>query len=292
MNQSGFLFLTGATGHTGSRIAKRLVDQGLHVRCLVRTAQHARFLPQSDRLTIIRGDLDHPEGLSAHVRGATAVVHAANIGFAEAVVGLCEEAGVRRVIALSSTRRFTRFPDPLARRVIAGEATLEASGLDTTILRPPMIYGGDRDNNVQRLVHWLKRHGWMPLVAGGRNLVQPIFVWDLVEGVARALERPRQTAGRALTLAGPRAMPMREMVEIIAARMGRRVRWLPTPYWCALTAAGLMERVTRNPPATRDQVRRLLEDKAFSIEEASQALGGWAPRPFEEGIRLKLEGRA
>ena len=123
-------------------------------------------------------------------------------------------------------------------------------------------------------------------------MVQPIFVWDLVDGVARVLERPRQTAGRALTIAGPRAMPMREMVEIIAARMGRRIRWFPAPYWCALTAAGMMERMMRKPSATRDQVRRLLEDKVFSIEEASKALGGWAPRPFEEGIRLKLEGGA
>jgi hypothetical protein len=55
----------------------------------------------------------------------------------------------------------------------------------------------------------------------------------------------------------------------------------------------LIEAVTgRRPFVTRDQVRRTLEDKAFDIREAQEALGGWQPREFEEAIKEKLAGRA
>ena len=54
----------------------------------------------------------------------------------------------------------------------------------------------------------------------------------------------------------------------------------------------LLEAVQRRPLVTRDQIRRTLEDKAFDITEAREALGGWQPRPFEEALALKLSGQA
>ena len=292
MNEMGTLFLTGSTGHTGSRLTRRLLQDGWAMRCLVHTPGHQERLPQSERIEIIQGDLNQPGTWVDRVRGATAFIHTAHIGFAREVIGVCAEAGLKRIIALSSTRRFTRFPEASARRVIEGEAALTDSGLDYTILRLTMIYGGRRDNNLERVVRWLRRRRWFPLVGGGRHLVQPIFVWDLVEAVAQTLARPESTLRQALTLAGPQAITQRRMIEEMAEQMGRRIFWVPAPYWLALAAAGLLECILPNPPATRDQIRRLLEDKAYSIDAARQALGGWEPRPFEEGLRLKLAGEA
>jgi uncharacterized protein YbjT (DUF2867 family) len=287
-----FLFLSGATGHTGSRAARRLLEQGWRLRCLNHDPDHARRLPQSGNLEVIRGDLAQPEPWLAALRGAAAFINMAHVGFGRQVVQACEAAGVRRVIALSSTRRFTRFPEATARRVSQGEAAFESSALDYTILRPAMIFGGERDNNLEKLVRWLRRRRWLPLLAGGRNLVQPIFTWDLVDAIVRALERPETTARRALTLAGPRAMTQRELVETVARAMGRPVLWIPAPYAAAMAGAAVLEFLMKRPLLTRAQIRRTLEDKAFDISEASQALGGWQPRPFEEAIRMKLAGKA
>jgi uncharacterized protein YbjT (DUF2867 family) len=293
VEKPSFLFLTGATGHTGSHLARRLLDEGRRLRCLNHNPATARHLPQHDRLEIVRGDAAHPETWTDALRGAEALFHLAHVGFGASVADACAAAGVRRVIALSSTRRLTKFPEESAWRVRRGEAALESSDLDYTILRSSMIFGGDRDNNMERLVRWLRRHRWAPLLAGGRNLVQPIFVWDLVDALVRALQRPQTTARRILTVAGPQALTQRALFEAVARAMGRRFVWLPVPHGAAVSAAALIERLpVRRPWITRAQIRRTLEDKAFEIGEARAALGGWQPRPFDEAIRLKLDGQA
>lgn len=282
------LFVSGGTGPTASRGVRRLLSEGYALRCLVRTRERERLLPKHSNLEIVYGDLTKPEGWSEAVRGAEAFVNFAHIGFAESLVAACERAGVRRLISLSSTRRFTRFPESTARMVIAGEGRIEASGLDYTILRPAMIYGTPRDNNVEKIVRWAGKHRWMPLVRGGGNLIQPIHSDDVVDAVVRALTRPAETRRRAMTLAGPESISWREMIETIAREMNRRLIFIPIPFAAALGGAALLELAPGRPIATRDQVRRLLEDKAFDITEARAALGGWSPRSFADGVRQKL----
>jgi NADH dehydrogenase len=287
-----FLFLTGATGHAGSRVARRMLADGWRLRCLSHSPARAKFLPDDPRLEIVPGDLTRPEAWAAKLAGAAALLHMAHVGFAEHVVAACRAAGVRRVISFSSTRRFTRFPEATARRVIAGEAAFEASDLNCTILRASMIYGGDRDNNVEKLVKWLRRRRWVPLVAGGRNRVQPIFTWDLVDAVARALARPDATRRRALTIAGPEPLTQRAMIETVGRAMGRPPIFVQLPYWMAFSGAAIVQFFAGHRLLTTAQVRRQLEEKVFDIDEAREALGGWTPRSFEEGVRLKIEGKA
>jgi uncharacterized protein YbjT (DUF2867 family) len=269
-----------------------LLEEGWRLRCLNHNPDHAHYLPQSPAVEIVRGDISRPESWQEALQGAAAMIHMAHVGFAQHVVQGCAAAGVRRVIALSSTRRFTQFPEESARRVIAGEAALESSPLDYSILRSAMIFGGDRDNNLEKLARWLRRWRWLPLLAGGRNLVQPIYTWDLVNAIVCALQHPQTTIRRALTLAGPQPMTQREMVEKLAQAMGRPLAWIPVPYALMFGGAWTLEKLMRRPPINRDQIRRTLEDKVFDLSEAQQCLPGWQPRPFEEAIELKLAGKA
>ncbi len=278
-----FLFVTGGTGKTGSRLIRRLLHDGWDVRALVRTDEHRRFLPQDERLTILRGDLTDPAKSPAwaeSLKGADAVLHLAHTGFAEKIVRACQSVGVGRLICLSSTRRFTKFPEQTAKMVIEGEASVEASGLNWTILRSSMIYGGGRDNNVEKLSRWLRGCRFMPLVRGGKNLVQPIFVDDLAEALVRALARPTETSRTALTVAGPEPITWKRMVQNVGEKIGRPPIWIPVPYGLLFSAAALAEFLPGRPPATRDQIRRLLEDKTFDIAESVSVLGDWHPRKF------------
>lgn len=288
--------MTGATGHTGSRLARRLLESGWRLRCLNHNPDHAHHLPRDPRLEIVRGDIAAPATYATALHGATACYNLAHVGFAAPLIEACRTAGVQRVISMSSTRRFTQFPEATAARVIAGEAALAASGLDWTVIRSAMIYGGDRDNNLEKLVRWLRRAPVMPLLCGGRNRVQPIFVWDLVDALERALNAPA-AVGQALTVAGPAPLTWRAMVDAIGTGLGRSIFWVPLPYPALMTAAWASERAAalrgrRKPWLARDQVRRLLEDKTFDIAPAQAALDGWQPRSFAEGLALKLRGVA
>jgi nucleoside-diphosphate-sugar epimerase len=290
MAERGTLFLTGATGHTGCRVARRLLDDGWQLRCLSRTPAHRQFIPSSERVRVIAGDLHGPCGLVEHIAGCTAVIHMAHVGFVPVMLGLCESCGIRRFICLSSTRRFTRFAEETSMRVIAGETALENSSLDFTALRSTMIFGGPRDRNIGKIVRWLKRCRLMPLIGGGRNLLQPVFVEDLVEAVVLTLNEPAATHRKFLTIAGPEPMTQRLMVEKIGRILGRPPVWLPVPWFMMYVLAWILEKVRREPFVNRAKIRRLLEDKDFDISETLEIIQGWQPRSFEEAVELKISG--
>ncbi len=280
------IFLTGATGHTGSRLARRLIESGCRIRCLVHTPAHAGFLPPSAE--IVHGDARDSAALAGAMEGADACLHWAHIRYAESVAEACRRAGVRRFICMSSTRRFTRFACESSRQVIEGEAAVERSGLDWTILRCSMIYGGERDNNLERLVRYFQRTPFFPLAHGGRQLVQPVFVWDVVAAALAALSRPL-SIGKAYTLAGPAALPYRVLVEEAARAAGRKkIVLVPAPHALLYAAAWILEKTMAKPPATTEQIRRFLEDKVFSIDDAVRDLD-FRPVSFAEGMRRKAQ---
>ncbi|MCX8037109.1 MAG: NAD(P)H-binding protein [Candidatus Sumerlaeia bacterium] len=281
------ILVTGASSQTGSLAVRALVGAGHAVRCLVRREEGRKFLP-ARAVEFVPGNLEQAESLRGALEGVEAVAHIAHIRFAPAVIGACEARGVPRVIFFSSTRRFTQFDCESARQVRNGEAAIEQSRLEWTILRPSMIYGSSRDNNISKLIAYFRRHRLFPLVGGGCNLVQPVFTLDVVAALLEALQRP-VSVRKIYTLAGPEALTYRQMIESVCAALGRRPIFIPVPLAPMLWAARCHERLSRRPRVTVEQIQRLAEDKTFDISDARRDLG-FSPVPFAEGIRRQVAG--
>jgi nucleoside-diphosphate-sugar epimerase len=282
------ILVTGGTGHTGFRLVQRLLERGEEVRLFTREPSRMR-IDLRRRMQIFRGNVENPEDIAEAVAGCQAVMSLTHIRFAPRIIAAMESQGVRRGIFMSSTRRFTQFPEQTARWVIDGESALESSRLDWTIIRPSMIYGGMRDNNMTHLVEVLRRFRIHPMVGGGRMLMQPVFVWDVVQALLAALDNP-QTARHAYTIAGPEPVAYREIVKAILRLMRKRTLLLPIPISCAKAVARLYGAVSSKPRIRLDQIQRLEEDKVFDITDARRDLG-FNPIPFEEGIRRKLANK-
>ena len=279
------ILITGGTGHTGRRIVVALEKRGERVRVLTREpVKLAKQLRR--RIEIVRGSLDDPAVARDACAGCTAVIAMTHIGMAPKVIAAARDAGVRRAIFMSSTRRFTKFPEDTARRVIEGEQAVRDSGLDWTIIRPSMIYGSAHDNNLCHLQRALQRWPVHPLIGGGRMLWQPVFTWDVVQAILAALDRPA-TVGKEYTVAGPEPISYEQMVCTFLRQMKRRVLLVPVPMAWAKAVVRLYGCVSHRPRVRMDQIQRLEEDKVFDITEARRDLG-FNPTSFEEGIRRKL----
>ncbi|MBV8456743.1 MAG: NADH-ubiquinone oxidoreductase, partial [Acetobacteraceae bacterium] len=125
--------------------------------------------PEDARLTDVT---DHAR-LRAALCGATWVVSCAHARYAGAVLAAVPPKV--SFVFLGSTRKFTRWPDAHATGAIEGQTASLGSGRPGVMLHPTMIYGAEGENNVQRLAGLLRWLPVVPLPAGGRALVQPIF---------------------------------------------------------------------------------------------------------------------
>lgn len=279
----------GASGKTGRYVAARLARDGHRVVAIGRSAERLARIdaPVETR----RADLEDAASVRAALAGAEIVVSLAHARFAAAVLDALPPS-CRRVVLTGSTRKFTALPDTAAEAVRAGEAAFLASGKPGVMLHPSMIYGAPDDRNVNRLLRLFRR--WprflpvvVPLPDGGRHLVQPVFVDDAVEAFAAAVARPEAT-GAAIVVAGPEPIAYADFVRACAAAVGRRAHVLPLPSALLIGLARLMAALGLSPPFDAAELRRAAETKRFDIAALRDRLGV-APRPFADGLRLKLE---
>jgi uncharacterized protein YbjT (DUF2867 family) len=187
------------------------------------------------------------------------------------------------MVLLGSTRRHTRWPDNHGLGVMEGERVFIGSGRPGVMLHPTMIYGAQGENNVQRLAALLKRLPVVPLPGGGRALVQPIHQSDVTASILAALDR-HWTRPETIVIAGPTALPYADFVREVAYAAGLKTpRIVHLPAWLLMALAPATAFVPGIPTIGRDEVRRLTEDKAFSIGPMVNRLGV-NPIPLATGL--------
>jgi uncharacterized protein YbjT (DUF2867 family) len=274
----------GATGKTGRYLVDRLCADGHQVTAIGRTEAKLDVLSSAART--VAADFDHPVTIVRALVGATHIVSCAHARFTEALLQ-CLPSSLERLVLIGSARRFSKIPDPAADAVRAGEAAFLSSGVPGVMLHPTMIYGAPDDRNVNRLLRLIKRRSVLPLPGGGRALLQPIFVDDMVASLAAALERPA-APGASLVVAGPEPISYAAMVRACASAVDRHVTIVPVPGPILGIGARLAAMVGVKLPFDATEIRRAGEDKIFDISPLRNRLG-ISPCSFEEGLRLKLE---
>ena len=287
MEKKKTVFVTGATSQTGSRLVKRLIEKAYFVKCLIHTKEHQERLPKTG-ISPVFGSLDKPDALSEFLRNIDVLINTAHIRFAKNIINLCRMSSIKRVIFLSSTRRFTKFPCNSAKEVIDGEELIQNSGLDWTILRETMIYGGPEDNNVNKIMHIISRIPVFPLFRGGRNLIQPVFVWDVVDAIISAVENPISIL-KIYNIGGPEAITYKEFIQTIANALNKKIIFIPLPLAPAIFILKIYEKLFPKSFITSEQLKRLEEDKAIDISLAKEELK-FSPISFKNGISLKMKG--
>jgi nucleoside-diphosphate-sugar epimerase len=166
------------------------------------------------------------------------------------------------------------------------ERVVRRSGLDWTIVRPSMIYGSERDKNVQRLLRFLGRSPVFPMFGPGTNLWQPVYHEDCARGVYEALVR-LSAVGRSYDLPGGESLTYLDLVKTAAGALGKKPRIVRLPLEPVRLLLGAAEKLRLPLPVGSEQVLRLQEDKAYPYEEARRELG-YAPRSFREGVALEV----
>jgi nucleoside-diphosphate-sugar epimerase len=281
------VFVTGATGFTGSRTVPILLERGWEVHCLYRESSDRSVLPQTE-IHWHLGNLENQEKLTEAMQGCDTLVNIASLGFghAENIVKAAQTTGIQRAIFISTTAIFTKLNSQSKRTRLAAEAAIQNSDLNYTILRPTMIYGSQRDRNMYRLIRLLQRFPLIPIFGKGNYLQQPVFVDDVANAILQCLDQPK-TIGKSYNIAGKKALTYNEVIDTIATIMDQKIYKLYLPDKIVVKLLRLLEKMKVPFPIKAEQVKRLNENKDFSYEEASIDFN-FQPLSFKEGIQTEI----
>ncbi len=297
MIASGRILVTGANGHLGRQLLRRLAGANA-VRAVVRStraaeAVHAAGVEPAPEVVVL--DYGYAERLAAAARGCTHAVHLVGIlkegrasRYADAHEASCaalaraaDAAGLRRIVYPSILGSRPDAANPCLASKGRAERILLGAKTPALVLRLPMVLGeGDF------AARSLRREALAPftlLVRGGASLEQPIYAGDVVLAIVRALEAPGLDDA-ALDLAGPESLPHRALVERAARLLAHRSRVIPLPRALALAGAWLAERLLADPPVTRAMLGVLDHDDRVDPSEACRRLG-IALTPLDEILR-------
>lgn len=285
----------------GLRLTRALMAEGHAVRALCLPGDPAAAKVRALGAEAAFGDITDLASLGRALAGVRIVFHLAAVllspGRPEVfrqvnaygtrnLVAAAESAGVSHFIYVSSISVAYPRGNAYARSKAHGEAYVKASRLDWTIVRPTLAYeDGGAAEFMAFLAHVRRgRSVWLP--AGGRARKNPVHVEDLAAGFA-ALPGNAVAYGKTYVFSGDESLTLREMAELLLARMGspKPVRGLPA--WLCLAAVGsawLLSLATRRPPFfTWQTYTGLIQDADFPPDQARAELG-YAPRPFRAGV--------
>lgn len=277
----------GATSLVGGYLLEDLLQAGFRVIAFSRRNQ-----PPSRRQQLIWAKLPHSSLDAPGEASAAGTVEQwiclAPIWVLPEYFDMLLARGVKRVVALSSTSRFSKADSSspaerhLAGILAAAEARMtewaQAHAVEWTILYPTLIYGGGRDQNLSEMARFIRRFHCFPLLGPASGLRQPVFAGDVADACRLALFSDR-SINRSYPISGAETLSYREMASRVFQALGMRPRFVRLPLGGFRLALKLLQRAPRFRHWNSAMAERMNQDLVFDHSAAARDIG-FKPRPL------------
>lgn len=278
-SSSTLVTIFGGAGLIGTQVVQLLARRGYRIRVAVRRpdlAGHVRPLGAVGQVMPIQANIRNRESVDRAIRGAQIVINLVGIGVeggkqrfravntmgARTIAEAAKTLGVTELVHVSALGADPQSPSGYARSKALGEIEVLAAFPAAVLIRPSIVFGpGDgffnRYGMLARLLPVLP-------VIGAKSRLQPIYVGDVAEAIARAAEG-RVKGGKIYELGGPEVATHKDLVARVLADTGRNNLMLPLPAGLAKLMAFPLS-VLPSPLITADQVDLLQVDNVVSEE--------------------------
>ena len=291
----GLVTVFGGSGFIGRYVVQRLARAGWQVRVAVRRPNEALFLKTSGdvgQVTPVAANIRDDRSVAAAVAGADAVINLVGILYASGKQSFdaVQAKGAARIAAAAKAAGATRFvqisaigADPssdsaYARSKAEGEQAVKLAFANATILRPSIVFGPE-DDFFNRFARMAMMSPVLPLIGGGHTKFQPVYVADVADAVARALE-DEGTMGKTYELGGPRSYTFRALMDMLLKEIGRCRLLVPLPFALASLQGAILQMLPIKL-LTVDQVRLLKRDNVVGANALGFKDLGLAPTALE-----------
>ena len=300
---SSTIAVIGGTGFIGRQIVEVLARQGARIKILARNADRAKFLkPMGDvgQISITSGSALDDDALTRIIEGCDTVINTIGI-LAESgsqrfnalqaelparIAKIANANGVKSIVHLSAIGADLNSSSIYARTKAQGEQGLMAEFPKAVILRPSLVFGTG-DGFFNRFASMAVMAPGLPVIGGGKNKVQPVYVGDIAQAVLAVLTH-KKSEGKIYELGGPQVMTFREAMAYIIKQIKRKRLLLPVPHGVMTLAATAMS-ILPAAPVTRDQLNLLKVDNVASADLPGLEELGIQPTPIDLIVPSYLE---
>ncbi|MGO4739571.1 complex I NDUFA9 subunit family protein [Bosea sp. 2KB_26] len=290
---SQLITVFGGSGFIGRHVVRALVKRGYRVRVAVRRPDLAGFLQPLGtvgQIMSVQANLRYPDSVAAAVRGADAVINLVGIlqeggrqsfsavqaNGARAVAQACAAHGIARLVQVSAIGAARESRSAYDRSKAEGEAAVLSLVPSAIVLRPSIVFGPE-DSFFNRFASLARMLPILPLIGGGETKFQPVFVGDVAEAAARAIDGTI-AGGRIYELGGPEVRSFKELLTYVCEVTGRKRVLAPLPFPLARLQARILEIVNAltlgllpdELMLTRDQVTLLEIDNVVSKQAKAE----------------------
>ena len=274
----------GGSGFLGRHLVRALAKRHYRIRVAVRRpdlAGHLQPLGRVGQIHAVQANVRYPRSVEAAARDADVVVNLVGIlfergrqrfdtvqGFGAEQVALAAAAHGARMIHVSAIGADENSPSATRAARRWARTRCCAAMPDANVFRPSIVFGPEDDffNRFAAMARFLPA---LPLIGGGETRFQPVFVGDVAEAIARAVDG-NVKPGTTYELGGPEVRTFKQLMEYVLAVTDRKRLLVPLPFALAKLQARFLQYLPK-PPLTPDQVELLKTDNVVS--EAAAAKG-------------------
>jgi uncharacterized protein YbjT (DUF2867 family) len=265
------IVIFGASTDIGVRLSEKLRTAGLPFRRISRRDGTA-------------ADLSSGVGVRDAMEDADVVVSCAHARYTRSIIENLPPRPTSLVL-MGSAWRYSAIPNKRADEVRKAEADFVTCSHDGVMLHAAMIYGGNQENNIQKLLQAIRRFPVLPVPGGGHQIVQPIYIDDVVECLFAAATKG--WAGRHVVGLAGKPLSWRVMAKLCAKSLNRNCAIIPVPSILPLVAISLLNKI-RTTPIDAGIVQRFGENVNIPLSGMMEMFAV-QPREFEVGLNLAIE---
>ena len=272
----------GGSGFLGRHLVRALAKRHYRIRVAVRRPDltgHLQPLGRVGQIHAVQANVRNTASVESAVRGADVVINLVGIlfergrqrfdtvqAFGAEQVALAAANHGARMIHVSAIGADENSSSAYARAKAEGEKAVLAARPEATIFRPSIVFGPE-DDFFNKFAAMARIMPALPLIGGGLTKFQPVFVGDVAEAIARAVDGEAQSApimpGAVYEVGGPEVRTFKELMEYVLAVTERRRLLIPLPFALAKLQATFLQYLPK-PLLTPDQVEMLKTDNVVS----------------------------